>query len=116
MLLTTNMLTLLKEIKLGKWGSNIRKGDIENYCDLEFLIERNFLKATYFPQYSNPGYFDIELTSSGINAINAPNLQEDAATVSKLSKWEMFERFMKTTKWFGWLVVTILAFIGISVI
>ena len=37
MLLTKEMLTLLNDIRIGTFGKNIRKGDIDNYSDLEFL-------------------------------------------------------------------------------
>lgn len=101
MALSQSIVSLLKGIQNGKYGSSISKSDIENYHDLEYIFQNGYITAAHSPEYRNPGYFGIELTTLGIQAIEA---SKQSIFTKLFGNWESWERIFKTTKWLGWAV------------
>jgi len=102
---TKGMISLLKDINEGKYKSSIRKNDIDNFHDLEALVEYGYLEAVYNPTYVNSGYFDIDLTSFAFKAL------EDSQ--SKKSEWSLPNRLTALHIEVALLAITVMVIIAL---
>jgi hypothetical protein len=105
---TKGMRSLLKDISEGKYNSSIRKNDIDNFHDLEALVEFGYLKAVRSSKLVNPEYFDIKLTSIGFKAL------ED--TQSTKSEWTLPNRLTALSIVVALLAIVVPAIIALYIV
>lgn len=105
---TKGMMSLLKDISEGKYNSSISKNDIDNFHDLEALVEYGYLKAVHSSTYVNPGYFDIKLTSIGLKAL------EDSQSTK--SEWTLPNRLTALNIVVALLAIVVSAIIALYII